>query len=966
MSEAMNVLRAALADRYTLERELGRGGMATVYLAQDVKHGRQVALKVLRPDLAAALGSGRFLTEIEIAAKLSHPHIVPVYDSGQADGLLYFTMPFIDGRSLRRRLNDESRIPVDEALQITLQVATALSYAHRQGIVHRDIKPENILFSGGMAVVADFGIARALNAAVGSGLTTSGFPLGTLGYMSPEQAAGARSLDGRSDLYSLGCVLYEMLVGKPPERWLDRKSLDTGRVADAKPEEREQLDSLPDPVERLLVRTLAQDPEARFASADEFMVAIGGATEGRIVVPTPPDPVRPPKPPIRWRPLAAVAAAVVVVAAAVTVAIQWRSGPALDPDLIAVVPFDVLGPDLATWREGLVDLLSGPLDGAGPLRSVPPSTVIRQWDGRADPVTAAKAGADLGAGLVLFGRVVSAGSDSARVVATLLDVGARRPMAEFELRDQADRVDRLADSLVVGVISELSRTRGISGWRPLSLGSSSPVALKAFLEGEQHYRRFSLDSATLYYRRSIAADSGFALAHSRLAQTTGWSMDFDEESVPAMLRAGALNHGLARRESLLLVADSLWGSLTPPRFAGTDLDWARLGRIFQTLNAATLQYPTDPQAWYTLGEVRYHFGATLGTSRDGAKAAFDRTLELDSSFVPAYRHLVELSLVAGDLEGARHAAQEYVRRAGPGRYRDAEAVSVALLDPSRAAAPETQAQLEALSSEGFAQVWYDVKWWLDPAQTGAHVAESWVESNPDNPGARQSFALARAVRGRLREAHEVAGDQTLPPLYGVLALLGAVPAGDASRQFETWFDSLETFAIYNGHRWWAAVGDTASLRRAEQLWDSRVQQETPPLGLWETRRSSARGYRALAEGDTSAALEYLGQVRPWPYTYWGYYEQLTRAQILSRRGEDAAAAELLDNLAFATQFGPSADYVLAELERGRVHERLGNIETAVEAYATVVDAWSGADAVLQPLVTEAREALSRLAEEPRK
>ena len=222
MADLLSQVNTALADRYRLERELGRGGMATVYLAQDVRHRRRVALKVLHPDLAYALGPDRFLREIEVAANLTHPHILPLHDSGEAAGLLYYVMPYVEGESLRDRLTREIQLPVDEALQIAREVADALAYAHRNGVVPCDIKPENILLSGGHALVVDFGIARALGQAGAERLTETGMAVGTAAYMSPEQASGERQVDGRSDVYSLGSVLYEMLAGEPPEQVYDR------------------------------------------------------------------------------------------------------------------------------------------------------------------------------------------------------------------------------------------------------------------------------------------------------------------------------------------------------------------------------------------------------------------------------------------------------------------------------------------------------------------------------------------------------------------------------------------------------------------------------------------------------------------------------------------------------------------------------------------------------------------------
>ncbi|MGD2153614.1 MAG: serine/threonine-protein kinase, partial [Gemmatimonadales bacterium] len=216
MTEHSDRLRSALADRYALQDELGSGGMAVVYLAGDLRHDRQVAVKVLRPELAAAMGADRFLREIKLTAKLNHPHILPLLDSGEADGFLYYVMPYVAGESVRGRLERETQLPVDEALRITRQVASALEFAHRQDVIHRDIKPENVLLHEGEAMVADFGIALAVSAAGGERLTETGVSVGTAEYMSPEQALGEGEPDARSDIYSLGCVLYEMLVGEPP------------------------------------------------------------------------------------------------------------------------------------------------------------------------------------------------------------------------------------------------------------------------------------------------------------------------------------------------------------------------------------------------------------------------------------------------------------------------------------------------------------------------------------------------------------------------------------------------------------------------------------------------------------------------------------------------------------------------------------------------------------------------------
>lgn len=246
----------------------------TVYLGRDVRHNRDVAVKVLRPELAASIGTKRFLREIEIAAQLNHPHILPLLDSADIDGVLLYVMPFVDGESLRGLLNRKGTLDRETALEITQEVADALTYAHRKGVVHRDIKAENVLLLEGHAVVTDFGIAKAISTLAGKELTRTGVPLGTPGYMSPEQAAGLTNLDERTDVYSLACVLYEMLVGETPGLWLTEEAVRLQRFIDALPEHREMLDRLPGSMEQALVRALAMRTDMRFSTPQEFTAAL--------------------------------------------------------------------------------------------------------------------------------------------------------------------------------------------------------------------------------------------------------------------------------------------------------------------------------------------------------------------------------------------------------------------------------------------------------------------------------------------------------------------------------------------------------------------------------------------------------------------------------------------------------------------------------------------------------------------
>src|SRR5438034_380150 len=275
-------LNAALADRYVVDRELGHGGMALVYLARDLKHERFVALKTLRPEIAMALGRERFLREIKLAARLQHPNILSVYDSGDAGGVLYYVMPFVEGESLRDRLDREPQLPLDDALQIAREVADALSYAHGHDVVHRDIKPENIMLSGGHAIVADFGIARAVSAAGGDKLTETGLAIGTPAYMSPEQAAGTGQVDRRSDIYSLGCVLYETLAGQPPFTGPTAQAIMARHSLDSVPRLKIVRETIPDALEAVINRALAKVPADRYSTAGQFAEALAAASTGPV------------------------------------------------------------------------------------------------------------------------------------------------------------------------------------------------------------------------------------------------------------------------------------------------------------------------------------------------------------------------------------------------------------------------------------------------------------------------------------------------------------------------------------------------------------------------------------------------------------------------------------------------------------------------------------------------------------
>ena len=327
MSDSLSRLSAALNDRYRLERELGAGGMATVYLAEDLRHHRRVAIKVLRPDLTAALGAERFLREIETTANLRHPHILPLYDSGEADGLLYYVMPLVEGESLRDRLDREKQLPLEDALQIAREVADALGYAHGRGVIHRDIKPENILLESGHAVVADFGIARAISAAGGERLTETGLAIGTVRYMSPEQASGEHDLDGRSDQYALACLLHEMLAGQPPFTGPTAESVVHQHLTATPPRITQLRPAVPADVAAALQRALSKTPADRFAGVTQFGEALRQHTGSTPTATAP-----------RTRRYGVVAAAVLILAmASAYLMLRGRGGGDAVPTVVRTV-----------------------------------------------------------------------------------------------------------------------------------------------------------------------------------------------------------------------------------------------------------------------------------------------------------------------------------------------------------------------------------------------------------------------------------------------------------------------------------------------------------------------------------------------------------------------------------------------------------------------------------------------------
>jgi tetratricopeptide (TPR) repeat protein len=956
---------SALTDRYRIDRELGRGGMATVYLAHDLRHDRPVALKLLHPELAATLGPERFLQEIRTAAKLQHPHILPLFDSGEADGQLWYTMPYVEGETLRARIQREKQLPLDDALRITTQVLSALDYAHAHGVIHRDIKPENILLEGDQAVVADLGIARAIGAAGDDRLTQTGMAVGTVVYMSPEQAVGQRDLDGRTDVYSLGVVLYEMLAGEAPFIGPSAQAIVARRLTEAPRPLRSARETVPPAVDQAVMKALARAPADRHRSAAAFSGALRAEAPGQA------EPVGPTR---RNKRLALILAGV-IAAVLVGTLVRSRAGTVapLDASLVAVAPFDVLDPKLQLWREGLVDVLSRNLDGAGPLRTVSPTVVVRRWSGRADPESAGELGRRTGAGLALYGSLLSSGRDSVRIRVTLLDVAHRNTIEEWELQDAADRVDRLTDTLTIRVLQGLGRTRPIGSVRLASFGSTSLPAVKAFLQGEQHLRRAEWDSALGYYERAIRLDSTFPLALRRASTALGWTRyGYDSLSNAYALRAGAFNHGLPPRDSLLVLSDSLFAAMfeAGPLGMRADSGWAaRLQRFFVTVEDATSRYPDDPEAWNMLGEAHNHFGAFAGRSYQQQLEAFDRAIELDSAYAPSYLHPIEVSATYG-ADAMRRYLRPYLALGPQDVNADGYRLVARLLDSPSDLTSTLPALVSGLSGHTVITVYNAFDQFPDSAETAIHLARilasrSWPAVPLSRPGfTGRLLAFALFARGHLRAGYEAIPENMRDaslPVFAEAAVMGAVPAEQAAATFKMALSDTALLSAF-AYPWWTSRRDTASLRlsvtRAELL--GRSDPARRPRAAYLA--ASAKAYLALTRGDTTGAIHQFLAL-PKGACPSCYLDQLTLARLLVDRRMDREAWPILRGEHVSSTLTPFPTAVLWSLLRARVAERIGEREVAINSYSWAAGMWRNADPELQPYVTEAREGLARLTSE---
>jgi serine/threonine protein kinase/tetratricopeptide (TPR) repeat protein len=504
---------------YTVVRELGRGGMATVYLASDPRHNRSVAVKLLHVDASSALGSDRFRREIEVLAQLQHPHILPLYDSGESNGRLYYVMPYVGGETLRDRIKRLGPLPLDEVRRLTTDVASALDYAHRQNIVHRDVKPANILVDDEHAMVADFGIAhRAIEDDTGQ-LTATGIVIGTPAYMSPEQAGGSPHLDARSDIYSLGCVVFEMLTGQPPFRATSAHQVIARHVSEPVPSARAVRPTLPPSVDDVLRQALAKSPEDRFGSARDFMNALddalgdqairpGSRTRSRANIRLPAQ---------IWRWLGGIGVAVALVVAY----LSWPSGERAAPPSIAVLPFVNMSadPDNEYFSDGLTEELTAALAQLGRIR-VAPRTAAFAYKGR--NLNIRQIGQELDVSRILEATVRRDG-DRLTITARLYDTANDSLLWQNRYDRDWGSVLSLQNELASAIAENLQLTLlPVERARLAQRHTVNAEAYDRYLEGRHFFdlrTAASLEQAGRHFKEALAIDSLYARAHAGLADT---------------------------------------------------------------------------------------------------------------------------------------------------------------------------------------------------------------------------------------------------------------------------------------------------------------------------------------------------------------------------------------------------------------------------------------------------------------
>ena len=795
-------LTAALAGRYAIERELGAGGMATVYLARDVKHDREVALKILRPELAAVLGADRFLQEIRISAKLDHPHILTLIDSGESEGVVWYVLPYVRGESLRKKLAREQQLSIEEVVRIATQVASALDYAHHHGVIHRDIKPENILLHEGEAVVVDFGIALAVREAGGQRLTESGLSLGTPQYMSPEQATGRRELDARSDVYSLAAVVYEMLAGEPPHTGPTAQAVIAKLLTERPTRIRTVRDTVPEGIDTAVAKALAKVPADRFGGAGEFAAALA------VPLAAAPRPVE-----RRRRTMVPAAIAGLVLIGAATGVVLYARGrrSALDPKRVAVGVFANRTGNPALDQVGLTaaDYINRGLVQTGLVEVVDVGVLYVQGLAATGEPTEPRALARRnGAGIAVAGSYDQSG-DSLVFQVAIIDVGSGRVLQALEpVRGPLARREQALEALRQRVTVGLA---GLIDPRLSAIATPSPepptfAAYQAFVAGQGAFFG-SVGDALADFRRAARLDSTFFTA----AVWVAWAAINELDTGCSV--ADSVGRALASHRDQLALIDRL---LLDATLAACRGDSEAASRIIEQQDPTMSHAPPHFRMLVAL------FARAAGRPREAVEILKKLDADRDLGWLPdtgkvLYRRDLALPYHAlGDYRSELRVARDLVRRdpnrlasinlenhalAALGRTEEVSdrleravrlppdpllLYSLALFTPGRVLLVSTagrvcyEAALE-LGAHGYPEA----------ARSAAERAVAWYQAQPlpdqDQPEYRYTLARSLELLGRYKEAQALVErlateDPGNVDYEGVLGILAARQGNRAAAQ----------------------------------------------------------------------------------------------------------------------------------------------------------------------------------------
>jgi len=885
--------------------------MSRVFVAEEVALGRRVVVKVLAAELAGGLSAERFAREAKLAARLQDPRIVPVLAAGSIGDVPYYTMPFVEGESLRARMARAASsgvpIPATEAISVLRDVALALEYAHAHDVVHRDIKPENVLLSGRTAVVADFGIAKALAAANttavtrGATLTQAGISLGTPAYMAPEQAAGD-AVDHRFDLYAWGVMAYELLAGRHPfDGKTSAQQLIAAHLSEKPAPMASRRRDIPAALDALVMRSLEKDPDARPQSARDVIASLDTIStqfSGAAIAATDARKNR--------RRVWMIAAAVTIAGTALgalLVARRSTAPPSTDPALIAVLPFRVSSadPSLGYLREGMVDLIAAKLVRSP--RTVDQRSLLAAWRRAGgsttqdiDHATAARVAAGLGAGRLIEGDIVGS-ANQLTVSASLASTpnGSRRGRASAT--GVATQLPLLIDSVMAQL---LAIDAGESDQRVASLASTPLAALEAYLAGQTDYRAGRYAAAADRFANAIRIDSTFALAGLGLSITSGWTLDPREE----WARAIAIKHA-----DKLGTRDRLYLGPTDPDSAATTYAMGLARR-----EAAIATAPDAPDLWYRLGDYQVHYGAAVTGTTEGwrrAATALERGLALDSTNAPVFEHLPMVYGYLGDTAKARLATVRLMRDTAAHYYpasrvlyaTDSVALAVAVRDlSSKSPFLAGYAAIVALITDGDFSFVGDL---LSRARARA------ATETDRNFISQMQFNVAMEA-GQPGRAARLAAD---------------LPNRLAERMFvATFWDGDST------------AGAT-QYAEARGLVLARPPAEPNARHAWVTTVFDVAQYE-LARGDTTSAPRVIAQLRALPTVPHDPVESVRPGRLalildaqLAARAARADAAQRLNSLDSLMRLGPIGEHVrlAGNLVASRLLERAGNVQRAYDA-----------------------------------